>query len=150
MYENERLESVALRACSQCADERRGPGQRRPAGGYVCSPDGVRIVTDCDEHAAACIAEYSHKLGQRWSYETPSGRRIWSPAERALVGCVADNASCAGELYAAADGRVRCDAHASPRSFGGALAAAVTIFTLDSSGRVERLTPEPDDDGRAE
>ena len=83
MYESERIESVELRACAACADERRQ--RRNRAAGYVCCPDGVRIVANCAEHAAACIGEYAEKLGERWSLETPAGRLVWSSATRELV-----------------------------------------------------------------
>jgi hypothetical protein len=51
-----------------------GHRQGHVAEGWLCSPEGTRIVTQCREHAERVISEYKEKLGETWTFapDTPS------------------------------------------------------------------------------
>lgn len=52
-----------------------GLRQDHQAEGWLCSPEGRRIVATCRAHAEIVIAEYREKLNQTWTFETAPNRR---------------------------------------------------------------------------
>jgi hypothetical protein len=49
----------------QCHD----PVDGRLLKGWLCCPDGKRIVAMCHGHAQHCIDKYREKLGEQWTFE---------------------------------------------------------------------------------
>lgn len=50
-----------------CIDGRGNRTDHR-AEGWLCAPDGSRIVSMCRMHAEECIQEYADKLGEHWTF----------------------------------------------------------------------------------